>query len=67
MKIRPTNEKRTQGCTVADPFKPGDIVKVLGIYSVILEGGDNEGRAFEAAFRATTSRQHALAPACTTN
>ncbi|WP_180736473.1 hypothetical protein [Paraburkholderia sp. PGU19] len=33
---------------MADTFKPGETVKTSGIYSVILEGGDNEGRTFEA-------------------
>lgn len=33
---------------MADTFKPGEIVKVSGIYSVVLEGGDNEGRTFDA-------------------
>lgn len=32
---------------MADIFKPGEIVKVSGIYSVVLEGGDNEGRTFD--------------------
>jgi hypothetical protein len=29
-------------------FKPGEIVKISGIYSVVLEGGDSEGRKFDA-------------------
>ena len=33
---------------MADMFKPGEIVRASGIYSVILEGGDNEGRTFDA-------------------
>ncbi|MFM0107196.1 hypothetical protein PQR01_27840 [Paraburkholderia rhynchosiae] len=48
MKIRPSNERRTQGGIIADIFKPGETVTVSGIYSVILEGGDNEGRSFDA-------------------
>jgi hypothetical protein len=44
----PASESRTQGGTMAHPFRPGDTVKVSGIYSVILEGGDNDGRTFEA-------------------
>ena len=33
---------------MADTFRPGEIVRVSGIYSVVLEGGDNEGRTFDA-------------------
>jgi hypothetical protein len=33
---------------MADMFRPGEIVRASGIYSVVLEGGDNEGRTFEA-------------------
>jgi len=33
---------------MAGTFKPGEIVKVSGIYSAVLEGGDNEGRTFDA-------------------
>ena len=34
---------------MADTFRPGEIVTVSGIYSVVLEGGDSEGRTFDAA------------------
>ncbi|GJH36386.1 hypothetical protein CBA19CS91_26535 [Paraburkholderia hospita] len=33
---------------MADTFRPGEIVTVSGIYSVVLEGGDSEGRTFDA-------------------
>jgi hypothetical protein len=46
-KSRPGNEGCKQGANVADTFKPGEIVKVSGIYSVVFEGGDCEGRTFE--------------------
>jgi hypothetical protein len=31
-----------------DTFKPGEIVGTSGIYVVVLDGGDNEGRTFDA-------------------
>jgi hypothetical protein len=33
---------------MADTFRPGEIVTVSGIYSVVLEGGDSEGWTFDA-------------------
>lgn len=33
---------------MADTFEPGEMVKVSGVYSVVLESGDSEGRTFES-------------------